>query len=350
MPEMTIPVGTAETTLMYAEAAESAAVVAKQLRANASLIEEIGNTLRASPPRAIVTCARGSSDHAATYARYLIETRAHVLTSSASPSISSVYGIEQDLRGCVFLAISQSGRSPDLLASVEAARRDGASVIALCNVPDAPLAAMADFAIPLHAGLERSVAATKSYVASLAALAHLVAEWTQDAPLAAGTRALPDALADAWDLDWRAALAMLIEAEHLYVIGRGIGLGLAQEGALKAKETCGLHAEAYSGAEVRHGPLALLGEHFPALVLAQNDAARPGLEDLAAELAARGVEVALAGGRAAGTLVLPTTECLAALAPIPKAVSLYRLLAQVAVARGRNPDAPPFLSKVTATV
>src|SRR6185437_5625158 len=252
MPEMTIPVGTAETTLMYAEAAESAAVVAKQLRANASLIEEIGNTLRASPPRAIVTCARGSSDHAATYARYLIETRAHVLTSSASPSISSVYGIRQDLRGCVFLAISQSGRSPDILASVEAARRDGASVIALCNVPDAPLAAMADFAIPLHAGLERSVAATKSYVASLAALAHLVAEWTQDALLAAGTQALPDTLSAAWRLDWRAALPMLIGAEHLYVISRGIGLGLAQEGALKAKETCGLHAEAYSGAEVRH--------------------------------------------------------------------------------------------------
>src|SRR6185437_4988679 len=139
MPEMTIAVGTAETTLMYAEAAESAAVVARQLRANASRIETLGNTLRASPPRAVVTCARGSSDHAATYARYLVETHAHVLTSSASPSISSVYGIEQDLHDCLFLAISQSGRSPDLLASVEAARRDGAFVVALCNAPDAPL-------------------------------------------------------------------------------------------------------------------------------------------------------------------------------------------------------------------
>jgi len=350
MPEMTIAVGTAETTLMYAEAAESAAVVARQLRANASRIETLGNTLRASPPRAVVTCARGSSDHAATYARYLVETHAHVLTSSASPSISSVYGIEQDLHDCLFLAISQSGRSPDLLASVEAARRDGAFVVALCNAPDAPLVAMADFAISLHAGLERSVAATKSYVASLSALAHLVAAWTQDAQLCAATQALPEALSAAWRLDWQAALPMLVEAEHLYVISRGIGLGLAQEGALKAKETCGLHAEAYSGAEVRHGPLALLGAHFPALVLAQNDATRPGLEELAAELAARGVEVALAGGRAEGALVLPTVECPATLAPIPNAVSLYRLLAQVAIARGRNPDAPPFLSKVTATV
>jgi glucosamine--fructose-6-phosphate aminotransferase (isomerizing) len=298
----------------------------------------------------VVTCARGSSDHAATYARYLIETHAHVLTSSASPSISSVYGIEQDLRDCLFLAISQSGRSPDLLASVEAARRNGASVVALCNAPDSPLAAAADLAIPLHAGLERSVAATKSYIASLAALAHLVGEWTEDAQLGAATQALPDAISDAWSLDWRAALPMLAAAEHLYVIGRGIGLAVAQEGALKAKETCRLHAEAYSSAEVRHGPLALLGEHFPALVLAQDDAARPGLEELAAELTARGVGVALAGGRAAGALVLPTVECLATLAPIPLAASLYRLLAQVAVARGRNPDTPPYLSKVTVTV
>ena len=340
----------ADTTLMYAEASESPAVVARQLRANASLVEELGRRLRARPPRAVITCARGSSDHAATYARYLIETRAHVLTSSASPSISSLYGIEQDLSDCVFVAVSQSGRSPDLLASVEAARRSGAYVVTLCNAPDAPLATMADFAIPLHAGSERSVAATKSYVASLAAFAHLVAAWTQDAPLADGLQALPDAISEAWILDWRGALPMLVAAEHLYVIGRGIGLGLAQEGALKAKETAGLHAEAYSGAEVRHGPVALLGEDFPALVLAQNDAVRPGLEELAAELAARGVEVALAGGRAAGAIALPTVESLATLTPITSAVSLYRLVAEVAVARGRNPDAPPYLSKVTATV
>ncbi len=340
----------ADTTLMYAEAAESAAVVARQLRENAPLAAQIGRRLRDNPPRAIVTCARGSSDHAATYARYLLETRAHVLTSSASPSISSVYGIQQDLRDCLFLAISQSGRSPDLLAAVEAARRDGACIVAICNAPEAPLVAAADFSIPLLAGVESSVAATKSYIATLAAFAHLVSEWTQDAALIAGTQALPEAIDAAWNLDWRAALPMLVAAEHLYVIGRGIGLGLAQEGALKAKETCGLHAEAYSGAEVRHGPVALLGEHFPALVLAQNDATRPGLEGLATELAARGVEVALAGGHAAGAVILPTVECLASLAPIPSAVSLYRLLAQVAMARGRNPDAPPHLSKITATV
>ena len=270
--------------------------------------------------------------------------------ASAASSVSSLYGIEQDLRDCLFIAISQSGKSPDLLASVAAARRSGATVVALCNVPDAPLSAAADVAIPLAAGPEFSVAATKSYIASLAALAHLIAEWTRDAALGRAVRALPRTLEAAWQLDWSAALKLLVPAEHLYVIGRGLGLGVAQEAALKAKETCALHAEAYSGAEVRHGPFALLGPRFPALLLAQDDATRPGLEQLAQELVARGVGVALAGGSADGTIALPSIDGPAAVAPILLASSLYRLLAHLAVARGYDPDRPPFLRKVTETV
>ena len=335
---------------MEAEAAEGAAVVARQLRANAALVADIGARLRAHPPRAVIACARGSSDHAATYAKYLIETRARVLTAFAAPSVSSVYGIAQDLRDCLFVAISQSGKSPDLLATVAAARRSGALVIALCNVPDAPLCAAADFAIPLHAGAERSVAATKSYLASLSALAHLTAEWTADAALLADLHALPEALSAGWQLDWSAALPLLRGAEHLYVLGRGLGLGVAREVALKCKETCALHAEAYSGAEVRHGPLALLGPKFPALILAQDDATRPGLEVLAAELAARGVDVLIAGAAAAGATELPTRSAPAALAPLLLASSAYRLLASLAPLRGLDPDHPPHLRKVTETV
>ncbi len=335
---------------MHDEAAESPAVVARQLSVNAQLIADLGAQLRRRPPRAVVTCARGSSDHAATYAKYLIETRARVLTSSAAPSVSSVYGIEQDLRDCLFIAISQSGRSPDLLASVAAAKRSGATIVALCNVPDAPLCAAADHTIPLWAGAELSVAATKSYIATLAALAHLTAEWTEDAPLLAATRALPAALAAAWELDWRAALPVLRAVEHLYVIGRGLGLGTAQETALKCKETCGLHAEAYSGAEVRHGPFALLGPGFPALVLAQDDATRPGLELLGSELAARGVTVLMAGAHVAGVTQLPTLPAPAVLAPILLAPSVYRLLAALAIERGHDPDRPPHLRKVTETL
>ncbi len=335
---------------MEAEAAEAPAVVARQLHANAGAMAEIGARLRERPPRAVITCARGSSDHAATYAKYLIETRARVLTASAAPSVSSVYGIEQDLRGCLLLAISQSGKSPDLLATVDAARRSGALVIALCNAPDAPLCAAADYALPLLAGAERSVAATKSYLASLTAVAQLTASWTEDAQLQAALQSLPAALEAAARLDWRKALPLLAGAGHLYVIGRGLGLSAAQEVALKCKETCALHAEAYSGAEVRHGPLALLGPGFPALILAQDDATRPGLEALAAELAARGVDVLMAGAAADGAIELPTLPAPAALAPILLASSSYRLLAALARLRGLDPDRPPHLRKVTETV
>jgi glucosamine--fructose-6-phosphate aminotransferase (isomerizing) len=310
----------------------------------------IGARLRSHPPRAVITCARGSSDHAATYAKYLIETRTRVLTASAAPAVSSIYGAEPNLRDCLFIAISQSGQSPDLLATMAAARRSGAMVIALCNDADAPLVAAANHAIPMLAGAERSVAATKSYLASLSAIAQLTAEWTGDAQLRSELHALPAALEAAWQLDWRAALPRLAGAAHLYVIGRGLGLSVAQEAALKCKETCALHAEAYSGAEVRHGPLALLGPGFPALILAQDDATRPGLQALATELAARGVEVLIAGARAAGAVELPTLPGPAALAPIMLASSVYRMLAQLARLRGLNPDRPPQLRKVTQTV
>jgi len=335
---------------MRDEAAESPAVVTRQISRNAQLLADIGAQLRRRPPRVVVTCARGSSDHAATYAKYLIETHAQVLTASLAPSVSSVYGMQYDLSDSLFIAISQSGKSPDLLACAAAARRNGATIVALCNSADSPLFAAADHAIPLWAGPEQSVAATKSFVASLTALAHLTAEWTQDEALLAATRALPALLQDAWPLDWSPALPLLRNADHLYVIGRGLGLGVAQETALKGKETCGLHAEAFSGAEVRHGPLALLGSNFPALILAQDDATRPGLESLAGELAARGVPVVMAGAQAAGVIALPTLPGHPALEPIVMAPSLYRLLASVALERGHDPDKPPHLQKITETV
>jgi glucosamine--fructose-6-phosphate aminotransferase (isomerizing) len=203
--------------------------------------------------------------------------------------------------------------------------------------------------VPLSAGAEESVAATKTYLASLAALLHLAAEWSEDPGLANAVTSAPDALSHAWELDWSAALPLLERASHLYVIARGVGLGVAQEAALKCKETCGLHAESFSGAEVRHGPQALLGEAFPALVLAQDDETRPGLEGLARDLIARGVQVALAGARAEGAIELPTVAAHPALAPLLLAQSFYKLANAVALARGMDPDDPPHLQKVTRT-
>jgi glutamine---fructose-6-phosphate transaminase (isomerizing) len=340
----------AEQTQMFAEAADASNAVRAQLQRDAAEMRAIGAALRKLNPRAVITCARGSSDHAATYAKYLIETHARVLTASAAPSVSSVYGVTQDVRGCLFLAISQSGRSPDLLASVASAKTAGATVLALCNSEDSPLMAAADLKVGLRAGPETSVAATKSYLASLAAIARVVASWTQDEALEGGLRQLPDLLDLSWSLDWSAALPQLESAANLFVVGRGLGLGAAQEIALKCKETCGMHAEAFSSAELRHGPYTLLKAGFPALLFAQRDATLPGVVSLADELARRGLPVLLAGADAAGATVLPSVDAAAELGPILLVQSAYRMIASLAVRRGLDPDRPLHLRKVTETV
>jgi glutamine---fructose-6-phosphate transaminase (isomerizing) len=339
----------ADTTCMFREAAQAPEAVRAQLAANAAQVTRLAERLRQARPRAVVTCARGSSDHAATFARYLIETRLGLLTSSAAPSVSSVYEAATDLAGTVLLTISQSGASPDLLAVVSRAREAGARIVALVNAERSPLAQLADELLPLHAGAERSVAATKSYIASLAAIVQLVAAWSGDQALAAALEQAPQLLARAWQLDWSAAVRRLVAASNLYVIGRGPGLGIAQEAALKFKETCGLHAEAVSAAELRHGPMALVHAGFPLLVFSQNDESRAGIVQLATELAARGADVLLAGTPLAHTTELPTEGTHPVIEPLLFAESFYRMANALSIARGLDPDAPPHLRKVTET-
>jgi glucosamine--fructose-6-phosphate aminotransferase (isomerizing) len=337
-------------TSMAAETAQAPRVVRDLLANNAAAVAALGKRLRTRPPRAVLTCARGSSDHAATYAKYLIETRAGLITASAAPSVSSVYAAVPEARDVLCLAISQSGASPDLLATAKAARDAGAELVALVNAPASPLAALADVELPLWAGPELSVAATKSYLAALAAIAQLVAAWTEDAALTTALEALPKRMAEALTLDWSAALPALEGAQSLYVVGRGPGFAAAQEAALKFKETCGLHAEAFSAAEVRHGPMAIARDGFPVLVFAQDDATRGGVEALAAELAAAGAKVLIAGGTAPGCVGLPALGADPLLQPILLAQSFYVMVEALARRRGFDPDRPPGLSKVTRTL
>jgi glucosamine--fructose-6-phosphate aminotransferase (isomerizing) len=335
---------------MLLEAAEAANVVRIQLERNEPVLAEVGERLRRCPPRAVVTCARGSSDHAATFAKYLIEARTGVLTSSAAPSVSSIYEAHGDMRGVLFIAISQSGKSPDLLSATEAAKAGGAMTLGLCNSAGSPLMQLVDVAVPLHAGEEASVAATKSYIASLSAIAQLVAHWGDDREL---LHALPDApglLARAWHCDWSTLVDTLRDAVNLFVVGRGFGLGVAQEAALKLKETCGLHAEAFSSAEVKHGPMALVRDDFPVLMFTQHDDTRTGIEELAAEFAARGARVLIAGSDASGAVTLPSVPANPVIEPMLRIQSFYRATEHLARARGLDPDHPPHLRKVTETV
>lgn len=340
----------AEETRMFAEAGEAADVVARQLKANGPALAILGNALREAPPRGVITCARGSSDHAATFAKYLIETRARVLTTSAAPSIASIYGVTAAFEDMLAIGFSQSGKSPDIVATLLAAKDGGARTLAMVNVVHSPLAQLADTVLPLGAGPETSVAATKSYIATLAAVVSLVTAWTQDETLDAALKNLPALLRKAWTCDWSAMVDSLASARGLYVIGRGLGLGVAQEAALKFKETCGLHAEAFSAAEVRHGPMALVGPDFPLLVLRQDDETAEGVDALVAELVGRGATVLVAGGEVPGAIALPVPEANPVLRPILAIQAFYRAANALSVRRGHDPDRPPFLAKVTETV
>lgn len=339
------------TTRMFTEATEAAAVVARQYRENAALMTNLATRLRSSGPQIIFTCGRGSSDHAATFAKYLFETRLKVPTLSHAPSISSIYGGPLlHMQEQPFIVVSQSGKSPDLLASAEAARKAGALVIAFLNDTSAPLADIAEIVVPLHAGPEKSVAATKSYIATLAAFAHLASLWADDADLTRALDTLPHQLAAAWDQSWRVALPHLSEVDSLYVLGRGLTLGVAQEAALKFKETSGIHGEAFSIAEVAHGPMALVKPGFPLLVFPPFDRASAGLEAIVDKAVGRGATVFVAGEAFAGAARLPVASDLHPVTtPIAMIQSFYRLVNELALVRGFDPDHPPLLNKVTET-
>ena len=345
---MTSRAPAAQHTSMFREAAEAADAVARQERGEADL-KRIGAMLRARSPSVVITCARGSSDHAATFAKYAIETRIGVPVASAAPSVASVYAARLHAKDAVCLAISQSGRSPDLLATVSSLKEAGACVIALVNDVDSPLAAMADELVGLAAGVERSVAATKSFIAALAAIARLVGEWSDDDVLRESLHHLPLDLREAWDLDWSELAAGLEDARDLYVLGRGVGFGVAQEAALKLKETSQLHAEAFSTAELRHGPMALVRDGFPVLMFSQSDETGAGIEETALALVDRGSRLFVAGADPRGATALPSIACPPLLQPIVQIQSFYRAANALAVARGLDPDRPPHLAKVTET-
>jgi glucosamine--fructose-6-phosphate aminotransferase (isomerizing) len=336
-------------TTMYREAAEAPDKVENQLRRNAATLSELAGRLRDKPPAALVTIGRGSSDHAATYARYLVETRLGVLASSLSPSIFSVFKAPLSLRGMLCLAISQSGRSPDLLAAAGAARDSGAILVALVNDPDSPLAEIASVVLPQGAGPETSAAATKSFIASLSAIAQMVALWSNDEAMQAALPQLPSALAEAWEKDWSPCRKILRTADNLYTVGRGLNLAIAQEAAHKLKETCMIHAEAYSSAEVLHGPNELAGEAFPVLLFRSEDAGDASLQDAARRLAAQGAAVMTAGGGDPGSLPVPRAPH-PALVPILQIQAFYRMANALACDRGHDPDRPRHVQKVTHTV
>lgn len=342
-------------SLMAVETGQAAQICAQQVAANRELMREAGRRLRSLDAPFAATLARGSSDHAAAFAKVLFETRCATPTLSQTPSLGALYhGTSPRFSGVPVFAISQSGRSPDLIQAARDARRVGAVVFAVVNDPASPLAEAADVVIPVHAGPERSVAATKSFIATLVALTHLAAEWSGDARTLESLDSVGEFLTRAADQDWGAAIPILARAESLLVLGRGHTLPVASEAALKLKETAALHAEAFSIAEVAHGPMTLVGEGDPVLVFAPADEAREGVQERLADFRSRRAQIVAAGPSydvAAASLALQVPEEKdPALLAIGMALSFYGLAERLARERGRDPDHPPHLSKVTRTL
>lgn len=340
-------------SIMLAETHEAPARVAAMLEADQAIYDAFAAALADRPPPFVATIARGSSDHAATYLANLLGIAAGLVTASFPPSLVTRYGVRPKLDGALVLGISQSGAGPDILAAMRAAGASGATTAAIVNAEGSPLAAGAAHLLRPHAGVERSVAATKSFICTLAVAARLVAIWLGDKDMGDALRQLPQRLETALACDWSAAVPLLREATSLYVVGRGPGLGIAQESALKLKETSMLHAEALSAAEVRHGPRAVIGAGFPMLAYALADPGGDDTRAFALELAATGAHVAIASHAPVPSpaLHLPLPAPLHPLLdPIVAIQAFYPLAAALSAARGFDPDRPPGLAKVTRTV
>jgi len=331
---------------MAKEIGESADVAARIIRnrpATRAIAQRIGN----GPAPLCVICGRGSSGHAGVFLRYLVEMRLHIPVSASAPSVVTAFRAPLMLRNALFIVISQSGRSPDLVAATRSARTAGARTIAIVNATASPVAHAAEFVIPIEAGHEHSVAATKTVIGSMAAGADLVAELTGDRSLASALERLPERLHRAQALDWSEIADDLARASAVFVAARGPGLGSAREIALKLSEILRLPSIGLSAAELQHGPRAALSSRTPVIMMRIMDETAATVDALANELREQTIALHLCGGPHGSLPWLadddPITD------PITMLVPAYRMIEQTARTCGFDPDRPPRLSKITET-
>jgi glutamine---fructose-6-phosphate transaminase (isomerizing) len=334
------------TSAMASEIGESADVVSR-IVSNRRTTGEIARRVGIGSAPLCVLCGRGSSGHAGVFLRYLIETRLRLPVSASAPSVITAFRTPLKLRNALFIVISQSGRSPDLVAATNSARAAGARTIAIVNVTSSPVAAASEFVIPIEAAAEHSVAATKTVIGSMAAGGELIAELAQDDALKSALGRLPERLNRALTLDWSEMSDDIAKASAVFVAARGLGLGSAREIALKLSEILRLPALGLSAAELQHGPRAALSARTPVLMMRLRDETAGTVDALANELREQKIAVHLCGGPHGSLPWLgdddPATD------PITMLVPAYRIIEQMARRHGFDPDRPPLLSKITET-
>lgn len=338
-------------THMYREIREIPEATRRLLTEGRNQIHVAAAGLREANPNLVVTVARGSSDHAATYFKYACELTLGIPVASVGPSIASIYDADLLLPNAVCVGISQSGQSPDIVKMAQSATRQGAVSVAITNETKSPLAQVCEYTICINAGLEKSVAATKTFVTSVVAGLALLAHWKNDRELLAALDALPDIFEKAIEHDWPELRAALSDQDSLFVLGRGTSLAISNEAALKFKETCQIHAESYSSAEVLHGPVSVVAEGYPVLALAARDASEASISEVCEQLAEGGANVFVTSDMAYRANALAFAETSHPLTdPLALMVSFYAFIERMAVDRGIDPDRPRNLRKVTETI
>ncbi|MCY4152165.1 MAG: SIS domain-containing protein [Aestuariivita sp.] len=336
-------------TMMAAEITEIPAMIERQLRSRDTYLET-GRMLKVDGTRGIITCARGTSDNAATFFKYLVETQIGLPVSSIGPSVASVYEAKLRLDGFACLTFSQSGGSPDLALLQSTAKLGGAKTIAILNQVESPVGEGANQVLPILAGPEKAVAATKSFVGMLTVSLAVVAGYLDDKGLLEALSALPGLIEESLKCDWSAAKMRLARSSSLFCIGRGLNLAIAAEAALKLKETCRLHAEAYSAAELLHGPVAIADDKLGALVFGSEGKSADAINTTFERLREQGAQTYLVNStRGHNTLLVPKSGS-ELIDPVLQAVCFYRFAENLSIEIGENPDAPPGLLKVTETV
>ncbi|MER7108622.1 SIS domain-containing protein [Streptomyces sp. NPDC000229] len=341
--------------IMSGEMAEQPAVLRRILEQGAPAIRTVARAIAARGPRFVLLTARGTSDNAALYAKYLLEIRLGLPCGLTSMSTTTAYGAKPDFTDVLVITVSQSGGSPDLVASTKAAREAGAVTLAVTNNADSPLAAVSEHHIDILAGPERALPATKTYTASLLAL-YLFVEGLRGDGGGASARAVPDLAAQVLDRrsEVRALAGRYRFAERMVIISRGYGYPTAKEAALKLMETSYIPALAYSGADLLHGPLAMVDNISPVIAVVPDGKGGEALQPVLDRLRGRGADLVVIGPRpqveaASAGFVLPTEGLPEELQPILEILPLQLLAHEVTIARGQDPDAPRALAKVTET-
>jgi glucosamine--fructose-6-phosphate aminotransferase (isomerizing) len=344
---------------MRDEILEQPDVARRLLRSARPALAELTAVVRQHGIDYVMIAGRGTSDHAAIYAQYLLGARNRLAVALAAPSILSLYKVAPRVERALVIGISQSGASPDIVGVVEAGRAQGAPTLAITNTPDSALARAADHVIDLGAGPERSVAATKTYTAELVAVAMLSAALLEGAERTEveDLESLPEAMEEALaaEPEVRRIADAAAGMEHCMVLGRGFEYATAREWALKLKELSGVMADPYSTADFEHGPKALVEPGFPVLAVAPSGAGAVELRELLTRLRAE---------HGARLLVLsddPETRALADdsiplppgtapwLSPIVSIVPAQLHAYYQTIANGRDPASPRYIRKVTLT-